>query len=301
MKTPLHHIHANLREQVDWAVDRRIAALRQERFVEHRRLHAVIAETEFLMDSPRRTRAAGLIVSAPQGSGKTMLAQVIEHRHGAKPALAPDGRRTHRAVCISMTNARDARTLYNRVLDRLGAPVTASARYSERERQLIRLFKQFGTDLLVVDELQDILTSTPRQQRLALDAIKYLMNEAGLPVLALGIAKASEALLIDRHLATRFRALTLPVWTYDDDLRDFLNALEPLIPLRHPSNLSSPTVMKSLVDASHGVLLTLCQLIEHAAIYAVLDGKERIDATLIKRAAAEAPAVAARQAKGGGA
>lgn len=301
MKTPFSHLHTSVRQELDWPTDRRIAALRQERFVEHRRLHAVIAETEFLMDSPRRTRAAGLIVSAPQGSGKTMLAKVIEHRHGAKPATGAEERRTHRAVCISMTNARDARTLYNRVLDRLGAPVTASARYSERERQLIRLFKLFGTDLLVVDELQDILTSTPRQQRLALDAIKYLMNEAGLPVLALGIAKASEALLVDRHLATRFRSLSLPVWTYDDDLRDFLDALEPLIPLRHPSNLSSPTVMKALVDTSHGVLLTLCQLIEHAAIYAVVDGIERIDASLIKRAAAAVPAVAVYRAKGGGA
>lgn len=298
--TRLDHLAPAVRPEVEWPANRRIAALRQERFVEHRRLHAVIAETEFLMESPRRTRASGLLVSAPQGSGKTMLAKIIERRHGPKAASSPDGRRTHRAVCISMTNARDARTLYNRVLDRLGAPVAASARYSDRERQLVRLLGRFQTSLLVVDELQDILTSTPRQQRLALDAIKYLMNEAGLPVLALGIAKANEALLVDRHLATRFRPLTLPVWTYDDDLRDFLNALEPLIPLRYPSNLSSPTLMKALIDSSHGVLLSLCQLIESAAIYAVIDGQERINPALVKRAATEGPAVAAAHAQGEG-
>jgi hypothetical protein len=198
-----------------------------------------------------------------------------------------------------MTNARDARTLYNRILDRLGAPIMVSARYSDRERQVVNLLRQFDTRLLVVDEIQDILTSTPLQQRFALDAIKFLMNEAGLPVLALGIAKASEAILVDRHLAARFRSLTLPVWTFDDDLRDFLNALEPLIPLRNPSNLSSPSLMKVLVEASHGVLMTLCQLIEHAAIYAVVEGQERIDPELIKRAAVMVPAGLVRQATGG--
>jgi hypothetical protein len=297
MMAVLNHLEPTVRQEVDWPAEKRIAALRHERYVEHRRLRGVLDEVEFLLEAPRRTRAAGLIVSAPQGSGKTMLAQVIERRHGAKAAPEPGGRRTHRAVGITMTNARDARTLYNRILDRLGAPMTASARYSDRERQLVHLLQQFDTRLLVVDELQDILTSTPRQQRLALDAIKFLMNEAGLPVLALGIAKASEAILVDRHLATRFRALTLPVWTYDDDLRDFLETLEPLIPLRKPSRLSSPTMMKALIDASHGVLLTLCQLIEHAAIYAVVENLERIDPTLIRRAAVEAPAGALRRAR----
>jgi hypothetical protein len=161
----------------------------------------------------------------------------------------------------------------------------------------VRLLQQFDTRLIIVDELQDILTSTPRQQRLALDAIKFLMNEAGLPVLGLGIGKASEALMVDRHLATRFRHLTLPVWTYHDDLRDFLDALEPLIPLRYPSNLSSPSTMKTLIDASHGVRLALCQLMEYAAIYAVAEGIERIDAGLIKRAASDAPVEVAYRAR----
>lgn len=294
MINALEHLHPSVRSEVDWPIERRIASLRQERYVEHRRLHAVIDEIEFLMDSPKRTRASGLVVSAPQGSGKTMLAQVISRRHGAKPG-EHGGRLTHRAVGITMTNARDARTLYNRVLDQLGAPLAASARYSDREREVVRLLGQFDTKLLVVDEIQDILTSTPRQQRLALDAIKFLMNEASLPVLALGIVKASEAIMVDRHLATRFRQLALPVWTFDDDLRDFLDALEPLIPLRHPSYLGAPSLMKALVDVSRGVLLTLCQVIEHAAIYAVLEGSERIDVDLIKRAGAGAPAAAIRR------
>jgi len=226
-----------------------------------------------------------------------MLAEVLERRFGPKTPDDPAGRRTHLAIGISMTGARDARILYNRILERLGAPASVSTRYSERETRVVKLVKQFGSKLLVVDEIQDILTSTSRQQRLALDAIKYLMNEARLPVLALGTAKASEAILVDRHLATRFRNLTLPVWTYDDDLRDFLDALEPLIPLRNPSNLSSPSLMKALIDASHGVLLTLCELIQNAAIYAVLDGRERIDLEVVKKASATPPASDVRLAR----
>jgi len=213
--------------------------------------------------------------------------------------MTPDGQRTHPAVGVSMTQAREARALYNRLLDNLGAPASASARYSDRERQLVRILRAFRTRLLVVDEIQDILTSSERQQRLALDAIKFLMNELSLPVLALGIDTASKALRVDKHLACRFEFRTLPVWTYDDDLSDFLEALEPLIALKLPSHLNSPTLMKTLVERSEGVLLKLVKLITHAAIYAVLDGKERIDVSLVLRADEYPPVEIVNLDKGG--
>jgi hypothetical protein len=295
MKAPRYaHLDESVRGDVDLPASQRVLRLLAERFVPHRRVQRLIDEIEFLMFSPRRTRASGIVVGAPQGSGKTMLANWIERRHGAQPAASPDGRRTHPAVAVSMTNARDARTMYNRLLEKLGAPPSAAARYSDRERQLVRILKEFQTRLLVIDEIQDILTSTTRQQRLALDAVKFLMNESSLPVLALGIDKASEAIRVDKHLASRFEHRTLPVWTFDDDLSEFLEALEPFIALKLPSHLSSATIMKALVDISHGVLLKIVQLVVYAAIYAVLEGKERIDVELIKRASNYPPVEAVR-------
>ena len=297
MKTPRYpHLDESVRGEVELPPAQRVALLQTERFVPHRRVQRLIDEIEFLMFSPRRTRASGIVIGAPQGSGKTMLANLLERRHGAQPVATPDGRRTHPAVAVSMTNARDARTMYNRLLEKLGAPPSAAARYSDRERQLVRILGEFQTRLLVIDEIQDILTSTPRQQRLALDTVKFLMNECSLPVLALGIDTASAAIRVDKHLATRFEQRSLPVWTFDDDLSEFLEALEPFIALKLPSHLSSATIMKTLVELSKGVLLKIVQLVVYAAIYAVLEGKERIDVDLLKRAA-EYPPVEANKVK----
>lgn len=288
-KLNLNHLYESIRPIVDMPIHERIRCVQQERFVVHRRLKAIVDDVEFLLRSPPRTRAAGLLVAAAQGSGKTMLAKAIDRRHGAQAATETESRRTHRAVMITMTNARDSRVVYTRILDALGAPIAASARYSDREREVLRVLKSFDTRLLVVDEIQDILKTTTKQRTIALDVVKFLMNEAMLPVLALGTDVAKKAISTDPHLAKRFAHRALPVWTFDDDLREFLEALEKMIPLKYPSNLSSPTIMKKLVELSEGVLHNLVQLIDFASLSALVDGSERITLPLIQRASKEMP------------
>jgi hypothetical protein len=283
-KMNLTHLAEPVRALVTLPKCERIACLQEERFVVHRRLKPLVEEIRFVMLSPPRTRASGVVVVGSQGSGKTMLSKAIERRYGAQAATQESKRRTHHALLISMTGARDPRALYTRMLVKLGAPIALTARFVDREQEVLRKLKEFDVRLLIVDEIQDLLKTTPRQQMLAVDVLKFVMNEASLPVLALGTEKATEAIRVDPHLAHRFRERRLPVWENDEDLQQFLEALEEVIPLRYPSHLSSSKIMKRLVELSKGVLLELVRLIDHAAIYAVLDGSERITVELIDKA-----------------
>lgn len=271
----------------------RAVRMLSDRFISHERVTPILDHVDFLRLRPQQSRAAGLVVSGRPGSGKTMVARAVVRRCPPQPA---DGGKaaTWPVLSISMTGAREAKILYNRVLGQLGVPDPGRYAGSDRERMVLKVCRAAGVRLLIVDEIQDILTSTARQQRIALDTIKFLMNELSLPILALGTAQAPEAMQVDEHLNARFTYRQLPVWTQDKYLVNFLDVLERALPLREPSRLSSLPVSSTILRLSGGVLDVIVRLVTHAAAHAVERGKEAITPDLIEYAANVPPVAAVR-------
>ena len=261
----------------------RIQRVLSDRFVAHRRLAEILDHARFLLLQPPQTRAWGLVVMGEPGAGKTMLAKSILRQFPPTPALEKSPMRIP-AVMISMTGAREARTIFNRILEALAAPMIASMRGSDRERLVIRLLRDAQTRLLIVDEIQDILQTTVRQREQSLETIKFLMNELQLPLLALGIPKAMLAMKSDPHLNARFEYAELPNWKVGDDLAALLTALENALPLRRPSHLSSPSTMKEIVRLTKGILAKIVRLINHAAVQAITSDSECIDVRMLAAA-----------------
>lgn len=267
-----------------------------DRFITHERLQPIMDHIDFLRFSPPKSRASGLVVSGLPGSGKTMIARAIERRY---PPIAAEGSKAASlpVLTIEMTGAREARALYDRILTELGVPDPKRYVGSDRERMVLKLCRAANLRLLVVDEIQDILTSTARQQRIALDTIKFLMNQLSLPVLALGTAQAPDAMQVDEHLNARFTYRSLPVWKQDPYLVNFLDALERVLPLKQPSQLSSLPITTVLLRLSDGVLDPMMRLITYAAAHAVESGTEQITPQLLERARVEMPTAAVRLAR----
>jgi hypothetical protein len=159
----------------------------------------------------------------------------------------------------------------------------------------VKLCLAAGVRLLIVDEIQDILTSTPRQQRIALDTIKFLMNELSVSILALGTSQAPKAMQVDEHLNARFKYRQLPVWTQGRFLVIFLEAIERVLPLHKPSHLASLPMSSPLMRMSGGILETVVQLVTYAAAHAVESGEEQITLKNLERARVEPPLAAVRQ------
>ena len=267
-----------------------------DRFITHERLQPIMDHIDFLRFSPPKSRASGLVVSGLPGSGKTMIARAIERRY---PPIAAEGSKAASlpVLTIEMTGAREARALYDRILTELGVPDPKRYVGSDRERMVLKLCRAANLRLLVVDEIQDILTSTARQQRIALDTIKFLMNQLSLPVLALGTAQAPDAMQVDEHLNARFTYRSLPVWKQDPYLVNFLDALERVLPHKQPSQLSSLPITTVLLRLSDGVLDPMMRLITYAAAHAVESGTEQITPQLLERARVEMPTAAVRLAR----
>lgn len=283
------HLAPQVRADVDLPDAQRARYMLQERFLMHERLVPLLGRIDFLLRRPVQSRAAGLVISGPPGSGKTMVAKALERRY---PSTASNDRQAAAlpVLMINMTNAREAKTLFNRILTALRVPDAASYAGSDREKMALKVCRQANVRLLVVDEIQDILSSTARQQLIALDTIKFLMNELSLPILALGTSKAPAAMQVDEHLNARFDYRTLPTWQVDAHLANFLATLEQTLPLREPSGLASVEMMKVLVKLSGGILDPMVKAVTYAAANAVRDGVERITIPLLQDALDDVPA-----------
>lgn len=265
----------------------RCARIVRDRFINHEQILEIYKVTDMLVNAPRRTRARGLIVSGKGGSGKTALAGALLRRYPERNAV---GRQNVLPISrITMTGARRASQIFTRILEALGVPHFQRYVGSSAEVMVLRCLTESGLRALIIDEIQDVLNGTAFQLRAALEAIKYIMNESGIAIIALGTEDAEEAMSREEHLRTRFRAMSLPIWSAGALLANFLSELERCLPLREPSRLSSLGMMKVLVKLSGGVLDAMLVLINTAATLAVEEGQERISEELIKRAEYELP------------
>ena len=66
---------------------------------------------------------------------------------------------------------------------------------------MIRLLRELGVRVLVIDEINSVLAGTPRQQRLFLQVLRFLSNELGVALVGAGISEARHVLLSDSSCA----------------------------------------------------------------------------------------------------
>jgi hypothetical protein len=136
--------------------------------------------------------------------------------------------------------------------------------------------------MLVIDEIHSLLAGSYREQRIILNAIRFLANDLRIPVVCAGTNDAKQALMTDQQLADRFEAAELPAWENDLAFQQLLLSFESIIPLRLPSDFRDPKVHQRILTLTEGVLVRICRLIETAATEAIRSGQEQISLAQLK-------------------
>ncbi len=101
--------------------------------------------------------------------------------------------------------------------------------------RVLHILAEIGTKLLCIDEVHHLLAGSQREQRRALNLLKFVANELKIAVVAVGTHDAFHAMQIDSQVASRFEQLLLPRWTEIDGFRGFVTGYGRLLPLRKPS------------------------------------------------------------------
>lgn len=229
-----------------------------------------------LLAYPPRDRMPCLLIYGDTGMGKTKIVRKFERAH--PPTLCQPTGVTNRPVVVAQVPSEPVeRDLYRELLASLQAPALVGGALA-REKDICRsLLRTVGARMIVLDEVNGMLAGTYRQQRIFLNALRFLANDLRVPLVCAGTDLARQALLTDAQLAERFEAFHLKPWKNDHAFARLLKSLAGILPLRAPSDLDTDAVRERIHTLASGVTFRIFQLIETAAEEAIRSGKERLD------------------------
>jgi hypothetical protein len=270
------HLDARYRRFAGLPDEDRIALIKADRWIGFEQAQAALDRLEALLAYPPRDRMPCLLIYGDTGMGKTKIARKFERTHAARFSQATGA--THRPVVMAQIPSEPVeRDLYRELLASLEAPALSGGTLA-REKDVCRsLLRTVGARMIVLDEVNGMLAGTFRQQRIFLNALRFLANDLRVPLVCAGTDLARQALLTDTQLAERFEAFHLKPWRNDRAFAGLLRSLAAILPLRQPSDLFSDEVRERIHGLTSGVTARIFRLIETAAEEAVRSGKERLD------------------------
>ena len=277
------HLHPSAQSWADEPALERIRRIRTDRWIEYARAESALEKMEDLLAYPQRMRMPNMLLVGPTNNGKTMIVEKFRREHPQKlfgtgyVAFVP-------VLKIQMPAGPDEHRFLTAIVETLAMDRNASSRLAVLQSQVLETMRRKQTRMLVVDELHNILSGTPPQQRRLLNLIRWLGNELQIPLIGVGTVEALRAVQSDDQLANRFEPFALPLWGDDDDFRRLLSTLEAVLPLRKRSDLDDPALANRIYAAGEGILGEIIAIVMRAAVEAVRSGSECITARTIEAA-----------------
>jgi len=256
--------------------DQRIARISGARWIGYTRAQDILTKLDDLLAYPHQPRMPNLLLYGATGNGKTMIINRFIRRHptsdnpGGDAVVVP-------VLAVQAPPLPSESRLYDAILEALFAPYKARENVSKKQFQVLRLLRAVNTRMLVIDEIHHILVGPTNQQRIVMNAVKYLSNDLQIPLVGVGTLEAVRAIQADPQLASRFHRAELALWRMGREYRKLLASFERMLPLKRPSKLAREPVATKLLAMTEGTIGELSTLLKTAAIYAVRTGVERID------------------------
>lgn len=225
----------------------------------------------------------GLRVLGPTGSGKTTAADryiEIANRHRPKNAMQIP------IVKVELERAATPRKLLTSILDAYGDPYAERGNELSLKMRAIACFVRFGTELLIVDEIQHLNYRSGPKNDVA-DMLKGLLDAGVVPIVFLGTEEATGLFRRNLQLNGRLLApgdLTPLRVSFAGDQRlfaGFVAQLERVVVeqgvLPELSHLASMEMLPPLFEVSKGVVGRVSRLFQVALEIAIRRGASRLE------------------------
>ncbi len=270
------------------ADEERIHQLNRALWIGYPQAKLALSRMEELIEHPKIDRMPNMLLVGRTNNGKTQILRRFQELHPASDNVGGEAISVP-VLYVQTPPVPDERRLYMAILDSLFAKYSQSDRPSKLFSNVRDKFNRVGVRMLILDELNSLMSGTLPQQRKFLTELKYLGNELRIPIVAAGTEDAVRALQTEDQLTNRFIPVTLPRWGMDADFRRMLASWEQLLPLRLPSGLAEKNLAHEIWTLSEGTIGEVASLLKASARYAIRAKLEKIDIDVIAKCGYEKP------------
>ena len=263
------------------SIDERIYFIRSKRWIAYPKAIEILGHLNALLKHPRTTRMPSLAVYGDSGMGKSMLVEKFKDDYALSAREKPRGPKA-KLLVVELAGRPNERRLFAQMLAVLGAPQSPRATIVELERTTVRLLRDLGVQVLVLDEIHNVLAASWREQRVVFNTLRYLSNELKLSLVCFGIMEARQAINGDVQLARRFDSVSLPRWMAGKEFEQLVLAIIRNLPLKEPSVLTVKG-LRRILQTSDGVSARIFRMLNDVAIEAIETGVERITDEALER------------------
>lgn len=260
----------------------RIEYITSKRWVTYPRGEAILERMEDILRHPKTTRMPGMLLVGRSNNGKSALLEQFERMHPAQDH--PEAAAIFAPVIrIDAPPSPSESSVYDLIMEAVASMPRPHYSVSEKRNHILGLLPKMGVKMLIVDEINSILSGSLPKQREFLNSLKFLSNMLKISIVAAGTQEALQAVRTDEQIYNRLKAEPLVVWKYDMDFRQLLADLETLLPLRQPSGLSGSALAKMIHARIDGTIGDTSEFLNAAAKWAVKNGKELIDIDALEK------------------
>ena len=270
----LSHLHPAARQAAGLPARERLQYVRADRWIGYTRATEALTKLETLLEWPQRQRMPNLLLLGPTNNGKSMI--IEKFRRSRRPVSHPD-REEVPVLAVQMPSDPKVARFYTVLLTALGTPLRPGQRLPELEQLTLRLLRQTGVQMLVIDELHNTLAGRGDARREFLNLLRFLGNELRIPLVGVGTQEAYLAIRSDDQLENRFAPFVLPRWQPDEEACRLLASFAAAFPLRRPSPVATAEMAGYLLTRSEGTIGELAALLTEAAVAAIESGEEAIN------------------------
>jgi hypothetical protein len=253
--------------------------VQKDLFIEHDVSKYLNDQLDALMCDPRHTRMPCLLITGDAGMGKTAQLHRFQRRYPDSPGAG--GTLSRPIVIANMPPEPTRVSLEYALLEALNAPALTRNRSVDRGGVIRRMFTAHRTRALVIDEAQHLCHSRERDRAVVLDALKALSTTCQINIIWAGTPAAAREFHADPQLEQRFSITQLVQWDSGQAFQRFLQTYERARPLRRPSGLAEPAMVRAILAEAGGTTHRIIQCLNAAAVVAIHEGIEQITADLL--------------------
>jgi hypothetical protein len=174
---------------------------------------------------PNPFRPLGALLLGDPANGKSFLLRALRGQitemfsDGSDPEVVP-------TVFFDAPSGATRYMLFNSLAEAVGVPLPSRGGPDRFLGKLLDALHGRQVKVILVDELNNLLSGPTNHQRRILDDLKTFSNKLGIPVIIAGTTRAFHAVQTDRQYLDRWPPLLLPNWAMGKDFLGLLLCLE---------------------------------------------------------------------------